>query len=673
MGGFNLHGMGVAGCTLSHPASPANGGPTADYIAHHSFFNYFASTANPAHTRPASISEIGNAGPANHEYDLQDFFDALKADHLPAVSFLKAIAAQDGHAGYSDPLLEQTFLVNTINTIMESRYWPNTAIIILYDDSDGWYDHQYTPPTNASFDPHRDHLTTPTTCGVKGVTQQLGGPAGTGPVNGRCGPGTRQPFLVVSPWARVNYVDHRLIRQSSVSRFIEDNWLGGKRLGGGSFDASAGEINGMFDFTGGGHVPPLFLDDTLGTPVARVANPRPVHLVRPAAAPLSPPAQLGRALFFDARLSRRGRASCAGCHIPSLAYASPTAARGTTTGRAIPSLRYLDRTPRFHIGPDVGESDAPVTPRGRAVPRGGLFWDGRSSTLQSQAMAPLFGATEMGNTTIASLAARIRRAYGARFERLFGAETVAPNDRLVAEATFAIARFELEDRSFHPYSSKYDAWLEGKAALSAQEARGLSLFDNPAKGNCAACHLDRPGADHRPPTFTDYEYEALGVPRNPRLAPNQHATHFDLGVCNPAGTDLTAMRAYCGMFRTPSLRNVATRGAFFHNGEARSLQEVLAFYAYRDARPASVYPRLANGTVARFDDMPERYRANVDTTDPPFGRPRGSEPALTGAEMRDIIAFLRTLTDGYGATASPIASSASRSRTSSACRSGCSR
>ena len=157
MGGFDLTitnlppGSGT-GCARSSPASPSNGGPTADYIPHHSFFNYFASTANLAHTRPASVSEIGNAGPANHQYDINDFFAALKADNLPAVSFLKAIAAQDGHAGYSDPLMEQPFLVNVVNTIMESRYWKNTAIIILYDDSDGWYDHQMPPIVNPSAD-----------------------------------------------------------------------------------------------------------------------------------------------------------------------------------------------------------------------------------------------------------------------------------------------------------------------------------------------------------------------------------------------------------------------------------------------------------------------------------------------------------------------------------------
>jgi hypothetical protein len=259
MGGFNLHGMGVAGCALSHPASPANGGPTADYIAHHSFFNYFASTANPAHTRPGSISEIGNAGPANHEYDLQDFFDALKADHLPDVSFLKAIAAQDGHAGYSDPLLEQAFLVNTINTIMESPYWSNTAIIVLYDDSDGWYDHQMSPIVNPSAEiaggatsSTSDQLNVLTPIALLPQTMVCGhgtplADNSNTPIQGRCGYGMRQPLLVVSPYAKENFVDSTLTDQSSVLRFIEDNWKTG-RIGGGSFDAIAGSLLNMFDF-----------------------------------------------------------------------------------------------------------------------------------------------------------------------------------------------------------------------------------------------------------------------------------------------------------------------------------------------------------------------------------------------------------------------------------------
>ena len=275
MGGFDLtitNPNGTTGCKRSSPASPSNGGPTADYIAHHSFFNYFASTSNSMHTRPASSSEIGNAGPANHQYDINDFYVALKTGNLPAVSFLKAIAAQDGHAGYSDPLMEQTFLVNTINSVTKSRYWQDTAIVILYDDSDGWYDHQMSPIINPSA----------VNTGVVNDSDQLNGPGVCGHgtplagIEGRCGYGPRQPLLVISPFAKSNFVDHTLTDQSSIIRFVEDNWLKGERIGQGSFDALANSITQMFDFSSerngqgdgdGNGNQVLFLDPSSGKPI----------------------------------------------------------------------------------------------------------------------------------------------------------------------------------------------------------------------------------------------------------------------------------------------------------------------------------------------------------------------------------------------------------------------
>jgi len=248
MGGFDLTAVnanGTTGCARSSPATPANAGPTADYIPHHSFFNYYASTANYTHTRPASVSEIGNAGPANHQYDLNDFYAALKNENLPAVSFIKAVAAYDGHAGYSDPLLEQQFIVTLVNTLMQSREWGETAVVILWDDSDGWYDHQMSPIVNPST----------VNTGVVNDSDELNGTGVCGHgaplagIEGRCGYGPRIPFVVISPWARGNFVDHTLIDQSSVIRFIEDNWLGGQRIGGGSYDAIAGTLTQMFDFS----------------------------------------------------------------------------------------------------------------------------------------------------------------------------------------------------------------------------------------------------------------------------------------------------------------------------------------------------------------------------------------------------------------------------------------
>jgi len=278
MGGFDLTitnpspGSGT-GCKRMSPATPANGGPTADYIPHHAFFQYWASTANPTHARPTvPPSKYGTTADtgANHEYDIHDFFDALSADNLPAVSFLKAPANMDGHAGYSDPLLEQEFVVNTINTIQKSKFWRNTAIIISYDDSDGWYDHQMSPIINpsaiASADTkNSDQLNGPGKCGNGSPT--LKNAAGS-PIEGRCGYGPRLPLIVISPWAKENFVDNTLTDQSSILRFIEDNWSTG-RIGGGSFDAVAGKINHMFDFDDRHHGPirRLLLDPSTGQPL----------------------------------------------------------------------------------------------------------------------------------------------------------------------------------------------------------------------------------------------------------------------------------------------------------------------------------------------------------------------------------------------------------------------
>lgn len=249
MGGFDLtmvNPNGTTGCTRS-TTSAVTGVTETDYIPHHSFFAYWTSTANPSHTRPASVAEIGNAGPANHQYDINDFFAAAYNGTLPAVSFLKAPAYQDAHAGYSDPLDEQAFVVSTINTLESLPSWDSTAVVIMYDDSDGWYDHQMPPIVNTSTGPS-DALTGPGACGTAATSLPGLNPANAHAL-GRCGYGPRLPMLVVSPWARQNFVDHSVTDQTSVIHFIEDNWLGGQRIGQGSFDGIANSIAQMFSFT----------------------------------------------------------------------------------------------------------------------------------------------------------------------------------------------------------------------------------------------------------------------------------------------------------------------------------------------------------------------------------------------------------------------------------------
>ncbi|MDQ4501635.1 alkaline phosphatase family protein [Sinomonas sp. ASV322] len=233
-----INGVDYAQCTTAH--KNIVGGSRTDYNPHHQPFQYYKSTSNPHHLPPASEAEIGHTGQANHQYDLTDFTKVLDTDNMPAVSFLKAPNYQDGHASYSDPIDEQTFVVNEINAIQKSKNWDSTAIVLAYDDSDGWYDHVAHKILNASNDPKEDAsiCLNAATAG----TPILGG------YQDRCGPGPRLPLLVVSPFAKRNFVDHTFTQQSSILRFIEDNW-GVGRLGDGSFDALAGSLGNMFDFT----------------------------------------------------------------------------------------------------------------------------------------------------------------------------------------------------------------------------------------------------------------------------------------------------------------------------------------------------------------------------------------------------------------------------------------
>ena len=240
-GGFKPTGTtdaGVSVCGAHHVGLAGDDAVTTsgDYIPHHEPFQYYKQTANPHHLPPTSVASIGKTDQANHQYDISDFFDALAAGNLPAVSYVKAPAYQDGHAGYSDPVDEQTFLVNTINALMQSPFWGSTAIIVAYDDSDGWYDHVMGPVVNQSATAD-DNLNGQGVCGSPTES----------PFQSRCGYGPRQPLLVISPFAKVNYVDHTVTDQASILQFIEDNWALG-RLGDQSYDEFAGSLNAMFDF-----------------------------------------------------------------------------------------------------------------------------------------------------------------------------------------------------------------------------------------------------------------------------------------------------------------------------------------------------------------------------------------------------------------------------------------
>jgi cytochrome c peroxidase len=348
-------------------------------------------------------------------------------------------------------------------------------------------------------------------------------------------------------------------------------------------------------------------------------------------AALSDVAALGKRIFFDASLSASGRMSCATCHDPAFAHAQPNASPVQPGGaqldmpgfRAVPSLRYLRTTPAFFF-------DAEGTPAG------GFNRDGRANTLADQARRPFLAPHEMANGTADAVAQKLAvAAYAEEFRRVFGANVFAE-----AETAFDRARFA-------PFDSKYDLFLAGRVRLSGAELRGLALFNDPQKGNCAACHPSGRGADGSPPLFTDFTYDNLGVPRNAQIPATRDPAYYDLGLCGPDRTDLATRAELCGAFKVPTLRNVATRKVFFHNGRFDSLITALQFYVQRDTDPAKWYPQLADGSIDRFDDLPAAYKGNVNQTEVPYNRKLGDAPALTDAEIADLAAFLGTLTDGY--------------------------
>jgi len=359
---------------------------------------------------------------------------------------------------------------------------------------------------------------------------------------------------------------------------------------------------------------------------------------------------LGRELFLDPALSASGRLACASCHDPAHAF-GPANARAVQRGgadgrqpglRAVPSLMYQQNLPPFteHSFDDEGDDG---TDQG---PAGGRMWDGRAQSAHDQARAPLLSVFEMANASEGAVVAKVERAaYAAQFRSTFGARIFEERALAFKAVLLALESFEQSAPDFYPYSSKYDAYLRHEATLSEAERRGLEAFNDPARGNCARCHPSamREGAF---PQFTDFGFAALGVPRNAAIPANADARHHDLGLCGPLRMDLRARTEYCGMFRAPTLRNAARKRAFFHNGVLHRLEDVVRFYAERDTAPQKWYPRAPDGAIEKFDDLPAAYRGNVDEL-PPFGRRAGEAPALSEADIRDIVAFLNTLTDGY--------------------------
>jgi len=430
----------------------------------------------------------------------------------------------------------------------------------------------------------------------------------------------------------------------------------------------------------------------------------------PVASNLSAAAQAGKALFFDKTLSASGQQSCGTCHVPAFAFAGdPAVDHGLPVPlggpemdlpgfRNSPSLAYASSTPPFSIG-----SDGTVT--------GGFFRDGRSSSLAAQAMDPFVTAFEMANQNAAEVVGRLRNSSAtlALFVAAYGSAVLDNPDVALQDIGIAIAAFETEDPSFHPFTSKYDAWLAGQARLTAQEQQGLALFNNPAKGNCTACHPSQPQGYSAHALFTDFTYDNVGIPRNwpipanyanpvspisgvplnyvpisPNIPADAEYGYYDLGICGPfqptasdvhARPDLTASPSLCGRFKVPTLRNIAITAPYFHNGAFATLREVIEWYVTRDINnnvgnnptPVAAGPNgnpyaslgtfyvAADGTpdLNQYNDLPVAFDANVNIGEVPYTPPQlagGQAPTLMSDEIDAVVAFLCTLTDGYDPT-----------------------
>jgi cytochrome c peroxidase len=343
---------------------------------------------------------------------------------------------------------------------------------------------------------------------------------------------------------------------------------------------------------------------------------------------------LGQKLFNDINLSEPAGMSCATCHASNRAFTGPGNAAvapgilsGTFGFRNVPTAAYTMFSPVFTI-----DADGPV---------GGQFLDGRAANLAEQAKGPFLNPNEMANTNAEMVINKIRSAaYVNEFTRVWGADILNDAQAAYERVAASIVAFE-KSAQFHRFDSKYDFYLAGRLSLTTQEERGLALFNDPSKGNCAACHPSSTGADGSPPLFTDFSYDNLGVPRNNAIQANQNAAFFDLGLGGPNRTDISDTSLY-GKFKVPTLRNIALTAPYMHNGFFQTMRDVVNFYATRDTSPTSWYP-----VNQKFNDLPVQYQVNVNRKEVPMNRNPGDLPALNPQEIDDIVAFLNTLTDGF--------------------------
>jgi cytochrome c peroxidase len=375
--------------------------------------------------------------------------------------------------------------------------------------------------------------------------------------------------------------------------------------------------------------------------------------VGPALARAAAISALGRQMFFDPKLSASGTMSCATCHEPSNHFAPSNTLsvqlggpkRNQPGTRATPSLTYAATTPVFteHYFESEDEGDESLD----QGPTGGRTWDGRVNRASDQAAIPLLAANEMANASEAALIERVAKtAYAPQMRKLYGDTIFKDAHKALLAIGEALEAYQQTPAEFSAYTSKYDFVLRGQAKLTPQEARGLAAFNDPNRGNCAHCHRSELPYSRSLPMFTDSGFIALGVPRNREIPANADPKYYDLGACGPLRKDLAHRPEFCGLFKAPSLRNVATRKSFYHNGVFHSLEDAVSFYATRDTNPEKWYPKGPDGKVRKFDDLPAQYQTNINF-EPPFNRQPGDAPAFSPQDVADIVVFLRTLTDGY--------------------------
>ena len=361
---------------------------------------------------------------------------------------------------------------------------------------------------------------------------------------------------------------------------------------------------------------------------------------------------LGQQIFTDGNLSEPRGTPCAACHQADRGFAGNHGGRdGVAVGTMPGSIGSRNAMTNSYLGL-IPAPLSFVTTNGETEAVGGLFWDGRADSAELQALGPLLNPLEMNNPDRKSVVNKIAASrYAAQFKQAFGANIFADTDAAFTSIGVAIAAFERA--RLQPFSSKYDAMVRGQAVFSPAEKNGMALFMDPAKANCAGCHLMNPTSG-RPEdsAFSEFTYYATGIPRNPAIPKNADPAFFDLGLCGPGRTppSLPASVAagvtidnFCGKFRMPTLRNVAERPAFMHNGFFKNLPDVVRFYSTRNSNPQGWYGQAVS------NDLPTQYLGNIEVTKAPFNRPASAGPALTEPEIADIVAFLRTLSDGYQA------------------------